>query len=206
MKFCVLILDALQLEHVKRLRGRAGQCLEMSRDIGFAGEDSIVSRSPNGRIYRNIHWSADHWTRTEYVIAGPSDWYFPRPVHPDCLVVRKPNEGEIFVSDAAVLWLSSDKAIELTGTLAARLFGGRHGDIVGDLGECLSHQVFEECLNMLTAEYGHELEGDVGRFLIDELTRAVGATTLTGADEDVILKIAARVHESILSFLDRAAG
>lgn len=201
----VLILDTLLLEYVIRRRGNSGQCLETRKEIGFAGEDEIYYDRSKCRIYRSIQWAGDNWTRIEHVLVGNGSWHIPKPAHPDCLVIREPRDGEIFDSDRELLWLAPGRCEVLNCTLAARLLEGRHGDVIGDLGEFLKQQVFEECLGSLTAEYGHEVEGDVGRYIVAELTRAVDAAQLIDADEEVVQKIAASVHQSILRFMDQAA-
>lgn len=198
----VLILDCLQLEYVKRRRGNSGQCLETRRDIGFAGEDEIHFDESKCQIYRSIHWAGEHWTRVEHVLVGDGNWRIPRPPHPDCLVVREPRDGEIFDSDRELLWLAPGRCQVLSGSLAAKIFDGKHGDVIRDLREYMEHQVFETCLNSLIIEYGHEIEGDIGRFLVAELTRAVGATKLIGADEEIVEKIAASIHSRIVEFVD----
>lgn len=199
----VLILDCLLLEYVKRRRGNSGQCLETRREIGFAGEDEIYFDKSTCTIYRSIHWAGEQYTRIEHVLVGNGSWHIPRPAHPDCLVVREPRDGEIFDSDRELLWLAPGRCEVLNCTLAARLLEGRHGDVIGDLGEFLKQQVFEECLGTLTAEYGHELEGDVGRYIVAELTRAVDDAKLIGADEEIVQEIAASLHSSIVAFMDR---
>lgn len=201
----VLVLDCLLLEYVKRRRGNSGQCLETRREIGFAGEDEVQFDDSKCRIYRSLQWAGELWTRIEHVLVGDGQWHIPKPAHPDCLVVREPYDGEIFDSDRELLWLAPSRCEVLSGTLAARLFESRHGDVIGDLAAYLKQQVFEECLGTLTAEYGHEIEGDVGRYIVTELTRAVDAAKLIGADEEVVQKIAASVHQSILRFMDQAA-
>lgn len=203
MTMKVLLLDTMLLEYVKRRRGNSGQCLETRREIGFAGEDAIHFDESKCKIYRSIHWAGDQYTRIEHVLVGNGQWYIPKPAHPDCLVVREPRDGEIFDSDRELLWLAPGRCQVLSNTLAARMLEGRHGDVIGDLGEYLKQQVFEECLNSLTAEYGHEIEGDVGRRIVADLTRAVDAAKLIGADEEVIHEIAASVHSSIVAFMDR---
>lgn len=200
----VLILDTMLLEYIKRRRGNSGQCLETRREIGFAGEDEIHYDKSKCRIYRSIQWAGDNWTRIEHVLVGNGSWHIPKPAHPDCLVVREPRDGEIFDSDRELLWLAPGRCEVLNCTLAARLLEGRHGDVIGDLGEFLKQQVFEECLGTLTAEYGHDIEGDVGRYIVAELTRAVDAAKLIGADEEIVHEIAASVHQSILRFMDQA--
>lgn len=200
----VLILDTMLLEYIKRRRGNSGQCLETRREIGFAGEDEIHYDKSKCRIYRSIQWAGDNWTRIEHVLVGNGSWHIPKPAHPDCLVVREPRDGEIFDSDRELLWLAPGRCEVLSDTLAARLLEGRHGDVIGDLGEFLKQRVFEECLGTLTAEYGHELEGEVGRYIVAELTRAVDAAKLIGADEEIVHEIAASVHQSILRFMDQA--
>jgi len=91
------------------------------------------------------------------------------------------------------------------GTLAARIFEGKHGDVVGDLVEYLDQRVFEECLDTLTAEYGHEVDGPMWEYMVQALAKAVGDATLIGADEEIVNEIAARVHESVLGFVDGIA-
>lgn len=203
MKKEVVILDCLQLEYVRRRRGRGGQCLETYHDIGFAGEDAIDYDERTCKIYRSIHWAGEHWIRVEHVLVGDGAWKIPMPDHPDCLVVREPHEGEIFDSDRELLWLAPGRCVELTGGLATKVFEAKHGEVVGSPQEYLEQVVFEDCLNSLVAEYGHEIEGELGRHVVAELTRAVGAAKLVDADEDVIGQITDRVHDSVMKFMER---
>lgn len=198
MPYQVVLLDALQLRHARRRRGASGGCIETYHHIGFAGEDEISYDEATSKLYRSIHWLGENWRRVEYVLAGIGDWEIPRPLHPDCLVVREPCDGEVFDSETELLWLAPGKCVELGGTLTTRLLQRKHGEVVGPLDEFLDCHVFEECLCMLTTEFGHEIQGDVGRFLIDELTRRVGAMTLLGADEEMLTQIAEAVNLAVL--------
>lgn len=197
----VLILDTMLLEYVKRRLGNSGQCLETRREIGFAGEDAIHFVESKCKIYRSIHWAGEHYTRIEHVLVGNGQWHIPKPPHPDCLVVREPHDGEIFDSDRELLWLAPVQCRVLKGTLAARIFEGKHGEVVGPLEEYLQQAVFDECLNSLTAEYDHEIEGDTGRLIIDTLIKRLERTLLTDADEAVTYEIAEEVHRSVLKAL-----
>lgn len=198
----VLVLDTLELRHVRRSRGASGACVETFHEIGFAGEDEIRYNKNTSKMYVGFHHAEENWRRIEYLLVGDGNWHIPPAPHPDCLVVREPRDGEIFDSETDLLWLAPGRCGELTGTLAARLFEGKHGDVVGDLGEYLEQQVFDECLGRLTAEYGLDVEGPHWRYLVQALATAVGEATLVGADEDVIDEIAAQVHDSVMRFLE----
>jgi hypothetical protein len=95
--------------------------------------------------------------------------------------------------------------VELKGSLAARIFDGKHGDVVGDVREYLDQRVFEACLDTLTGEYGHDVDGQMWEFLVGELARAVGEARLIGAEEEIVDEIAARVHDSLVRFMDGVA-
>jgi len=196
MPFKVLVLDTLELCYVRRRRARSGGLIETARTIGFRVEDHLEYDTNSTRLYRSIHWSGSNWRRMEVVLAGLGEWTIVPPKHPDCLVVREPCEGQIFESDTELLWLGPGRLVELGGPLAARVLDGRHGEIVECVEEHLRNVVFDECLAVLTAEYGYELEGRGGRFLIEELTRRVWSENLLGADEGIVGQIADAVDQA----------
>jgi len=201
----IQMIDALQLQYLRRRRGASGGCIETRHTIGFAGEEEIRFNEATCKIYRSIHWSGENWHRVEYVLVGDGDWEIPKPPHPDCLVVREPRDGEIWDSETELLWLAPGRCVELTGTLAARIFEGKHGDVVGDAGEYMDQRVFEDCLDALTAEYGLEIDGPLWEYMVQALAKAVGDAKLIGADEEIVNEITARVHESVLGFVDGIA-
>ena len=198
----VLMIDALQLQYLRRRRGSSGGCIETRHTIGFAGEDEIVINDATTRLYRSIHWSGENWHRVEYVLVGDGDWEIPKPPHPDCLVVREPRDGEIWDSETELLWLAPGRCVELKGTLAAKIFDGKHGEVIGDAGEYLEQRVFEDCLDTLTAEYGNEVDGPLWEFMVETLAKAVGEATLIGADEEIVNEIAATTHKRMLEYID----
>lgn len=192
--FRVMIVEVMKMRWTVPWRSdREGHSetveLGVEDDIGFFTTPGVL------RVYAAEEQDYGAWATRDYLVAGDGSVGVPVSNHPDFLVARLPMLGELFESEAGLLWVTPTRVVEIVDGFAHRALAGRHGCSVYPLEDGLREFAFDEALDVLVGDdYCYNLDGPFGRTLIERLTGECAITKLANADEGICRTIAERVH------------
>ena len=191
-KFRILIVEIMELEWAQD---------PAADPILMGTPDEIVVRGPGMGVHPAEEHREDGWSTREFLVAGLDDWTIPAPHHPDFVSIRVPQLGEVFESRDRLFWLANDQVIEIgPETYAYTRLNGRHGDALSSLQPYFNDCVFDDTLAVLCEEYGYEIEGPIGRAIIDRVSAETEPLDMIHAPADIADEIAARVHHALMDY------
>lgn len=161
--------------------------------MGVEEEVPFMNLSTGDRLYRGIPWSGPDWVSREWVMAGRGFWRIAITRHPECIDIRRPEEGEIFSAETGMLWVSRNKLILVTGDYATRLLAEQHGAIIDHLQTYLRERLFDDVLTRLDARCGLSLDGTCDEAIISAVMAAVAVIDVIAAGDDIVDETAAKV-------------